>query len=400
MNIFNIYLNQYKKMTYNSDEIEKKRDFLFKEADFIMENEELFKTGTFSLTKKIEKQLEFNNISLKEEKYIIKKKKIEDFNIEALEKNIIKKNSMNLDNLTSFNIRRKSVYSINFNELSKKNSIDMSKNTSTKKVNFLITENNFEPSLLTNKLKKIKNKRKNLSQYNEQTTTKSSNFLPNLSSNKEESTKKNKLSIPKKFSVSLKKKPKKKLYKTIDTEKLIDDLKRTQLKFILKNQKKLNKEKKDVTIEFNDALNNYFKSHKHHNYFTLSSDSQNDRFVQTINEYEKSKKIFPIMKNAINEMELIEGENEKRKIRVSDHIYCISENLNHLRDKQKKNISDKNNYNMSRNSRKIRLKTTFIQRNLDPLKQLRKRNKIDLMINDIEKENDLVNNELKNWKKV
>ena len=106
------------------------------------------------------------------------------------------------------------------------------------------------------------------------------------------------------------------------------------------------------------------------------------------------------MKNAINEMELIEGENEKRKIRVSDHIYCISENLNHLRDKQKKNISDKNNYNMSRNSRKIRLKTTFIQRNLDPLKQLRKRNKIDLMINDIEKENDLVNNELKNWKKV
>ena len=55
---------------------------------------------------------------------------------------------------------------------------------------------------------------------------------------------------------------------------------------------------------------------------------------------------------------------------------------------------------MSRNSRKIRLKTTFIQRNLDPLKQLRKRNKIDLMINDIEKENDLVNNELKNWKKV
>ena len=62
MNIFNIYLNQYKKMTYNSDEIEKKRDFLFKEADFIMENEELFKTGTFSLSKKIEKQLEFNNI--------------------------------------------------------------------------------------------------------------------------------------------------------------------------------------------------------------------------------------------------------------------------------------------------------------------------------------------------
>ena len=210
-------------MTYNSDEIEKKRDFLFKEADFIMENEELFKTGTFSLSKKIEKQLEFNNISLKEEKYIIKKKKIEDFNIETLENNIIKKNSMNLDNLTSFNIKRKSVYSINFNQLSKTNSIDMSKNTSTKKVNFLITENNFEPSLLTNKLKKIKNKRKNLSQYNEQTTTKSSNFLPNLSSNKEESTKKNKLSIPKKFYVSLKKNPKKKLYRTIDTEKLIDD---------------------------------------------------------------------------------------------------------------------------------------------------------------------------------
>ncbi len=39
------------------------------------------------------------------------------------------------------------------------------------------------------------------------------------------------------------------------------------------------------------------------------------------------------MKKTINEIEKIEGENEKRKIWISDHIYCITDNLEHMRNK-------------------------------------------------------------------
>jgi hypothetical protein len=38
------------------------------------------------------------------------------------------------------------------------------------------------------------------------------------------------------------------------------------------------------------------------------------------------------MKRAINEIKEIEGENEKRKIRLCDDIYCINEKLNQLKD--------------------------------------------------------------------
>ena len=64
-------------MDFNIEDIdlEEKRDFIFQKADFIIENEDLFKTGTYKLKKKEEKKLEFNNISIKEKHYIIEKKK-------------------------------------------------------------------------------------------------------------------------------------------------------------------------------------------------------------------------------------------------------------------------------------------------------------------------------------
>ena len=58
----------------NSGDIQEKRDLIYKEAVFIMENEELFKTGTFSLIKKIKNQIEINKIKLKDTQYVIKKK--------------------------------------------------------------------------------------------------------------------------------------------------------------------------------------------------------------------------------------------------------------------------------------------------------------------------------------
>ena len=379
-------------MIMNSGDIEEKRDLIYKEADFIMENEELFKTGTFSLIKKIKNQIEINKIKLKETKYVIKKKKINDDDIEDLAKKIIKE-PLNLTNLMNFNITKSSINSHILKEKSKE----------SKSIN-QTSRNSFDYKIMTLKINKI-NKRKTISQLAsyEQNTTKSSNIFPHLSTNIEEY-KKPIIKIPKKLYLTLKKKPKIKK-NNIDTEKLINDLKKTQLKFIIKNQKKLIKEKRNISNNFKDAFKNYFHSHKHNDYFILSADSHENRFVKVLNEYEKSKKVFPKMKNTINEIEKIEGENEKRKIIISDHIYCITDNLEQMRNKiYNKFLSQRNTIHHNSisfdNKNKIKLKSSFIERNIKPMKYKRKKNNIELMIYDIEKENDLVNHELEMWKKV
>ena len=376
----------------NSGDIEEKRDLIYKEADFIMENEELFKTGTFSLIKKTKKQIEINKVKLKETQYVIKKKKINDDDIEDLTKKIIKE-PLNLTNLMNFNITKSSINSHIFKEKSKE----------SKSIN-QTSRNSFDYKIMTQKINKI-NKRKTISQLAsyEQNTTKSSNIFPHLSTNIEEY-KKPIIKIPKKLYLTLKKKPKIKK-NNIDTEKLINDLKKTQLKFIIKNQKKLIKEKRNISNNFKDACKNYFHSHKHNNYFILSADSHENRFVKVLNEYEKSKKVFPKMKNTINEIQKIEGENEKRKIIISDHIYCITDNLEQMRNKiYNKFLSQRNTIHHNSisfdNKNKIKLKSSFIERNIKPMKYKRKKNNIELMIYDIEKENDLVNHELEKWKKV
>ena len=374
----------------NSGDIQEKRDLIYKEAVFIMENEELFKTGTFSLIKKIKNQIEINKIKLKDTQYVIKKKKINDDDIEELAKKIIKE-PLNLTNLMKFNIKKSNIKS----QILKEKSKDLKTMNQT-------SRNSFDYKIMTQKINQI-NKRKTISQITsyEQNTTKSTNIFPHLSSTIEEY-KKPIIKIPRKLYLSLKKKPKIKK-NNIDTEKLINDLKNTQLKFIIKNQKKLNKEKRNISNHFKNAFKNYFESHKHNNYFELSSKSNDNRFVKVLNEYEKSKQLFPKMKNTINEIEKIEGENEKRKIIISDHIYCITDNLEQMRNKINNNSQrNKFHYNSSSfdNRKKIKLKTSFIERNIEPMKNQRKKNDIDLMIYDIEKENNLINHELEMWKKL
>ena len=374
----------------NSGDIQEKRDLIYKEAVFIMENEELFKTGTFSLIKKIKNQIEINKIKLKDTQYVIKKKKINDDDIEELAKKIIKE-PLNLTNLMKFNIKKSNIKS----QILKEKSKDLKTMNQT-------SRNSFDYKIMTQKINQI-NKRKTISQITsyEQNTTKSTNIFPHLSSTIEEY-KKPIIKIPRKLYLSLKKKPKIKK-NNIDTEKLINDLKNTQLKFIIKNQKKLNKEKRNISNHFKNAFKNYFESHKHNNYFELSSKSNDNRFVKVLNEYEKSKQLFPKMKNTINEIEKIEGENEKRKIIISDHIYCITDNLEQMRNKINNNSQrNKFHYNSSSfdNRKKIKLKSSFIERNIEPMKNQRKKNDIDLMIYDIEKENNLVNHELEMWKKL
>jgi hypothetical protein len=48
----------------------------------------------------------------------------------------------------------------------------------------------------------------------------------------------------------------------------------------------------------------------------------------------------------------------------------------------------------------IKIKTTFKQRNIEPINNNRRKNNIELMLTDIEKQNNLVNQELQMWKKI
>ena len=133
----------------NSGDIQEKRDFIYKEAYFILENEELFKTGTFALIKKIKNEMEINKIKLKETHYVIKKKKINDDDIEELSKKIIKE-PLNLNNLMNFNIKKSN---INSHILKKK----------SKELKFInqTSRNSFDYKIMTHKMNQINNKKKN-----------------------------------------------------------------------------------------------------------------------------------------------------------------------------------------------------------------------------------------------
>ena len=132
----------------NSGDIQEKRDFIYKEAYFILENEELFKTGTFALIKKIKNEMEINKIKLKETHYVIKKKKINDDDIEELSKKIIKE-PLNLNNLMNFNIKKSN---INSHILKKK----------SKELKFInqTSRNSFDYKIMTHKMNQINNKKK------------------------------------------------------------------------------------------------------------------------------------------------------------------------------------------------------------------------------------------------
>ena len=69
-----------------------------------------------------------------------------------------------------------------------------------------------------------------------------------------------------------------------------------------------------------------------------------------------------------------------------------------LNDKKRTILSSKSFEKKTRH--KVRLKTSFNQRNIDPINNTRKKNDIELILSDIEKESDFVNKELNNWKKV
>ena len=143
-------------MDFNIEDIdlEEKRDFIFQKADFIIENEDLFKTGTYKLKKKEEKKLEFNNISIKEKHYIIEKKKIDD-NIELLEKNIINQHVISSKNIMEFNIRKSILDPNKINFFKGYNNKNKSRN-SIINISNLSSTKSMEKTLISKKINLIK----------------------------------------------------------------------------------------------------------------------------------------------------------------------------------------------------------------------------------------------------
>ncbi len=410
----------------NKDE---KRDFIYKEADFIMENENLFKNGTFKLIHK-DKKLSVHKIHLKDYCYsIIKKEKRK--NIEQLKKNLSKQ-PLKFNSLMSFHlknmkynpkintdyIKQDEIENTNFsNYQTTKTSFEnyRTQNNSKKHISEDISSIKFsknlsETTLLDNKnnsIKNDKNDKKNLISLPSPKNNK--NIISNSSMRDVEKIKKLKITIPSELNICLKKKPIYNSYRDENqkytTQNLINNLKRTQLNSIIKYRNKLIKDKKSFSYNFKNTVTNYFKSHQHKNYFSLSPEVNDNRLVKTLNKYQKSIKSFPKFKNVIHEIQQIEEENEKRKILISEHLYSISENLEKMNKSftQVENNTISNSFDFKKkNEHKNRIKylRTKYKNYIKKKKEKEKKSDLEIVLTDIEKKNKYLNYELKIWKKV
>ena len=335
-------------MEFNFGNINRKRDFIFKEADFILENENLFKNGTFKLIHK-DKKLNFNKLHLKDYYYtIIKKGKNKSF--EKLKKNLSKQ-PLKYNSLMSFHLKNmKYNPKINTDYIKQEENENFS-NFQTTKTSFenyrtynnskkhiseelssiKFSKNLSEVTLLDNKINYFKNNKSDKKKIISLSSPKNKKLISNSSMRDKERIKKLKIIIPSELNICLKKKPIYNSYRDENikytTQNLINNLKRTQLNSIIKYRNKLIKDKKSFSYNFKNTVTNYFKSHHHKNYFSLSPKVNDNRLVKTLNKYQKSIKSFPKFKNVIHEIQQIEEENEKRQILISEHLYSISENL-------------------------------------------------------------------------
>ena len=411
-------------MEFNFGNINRKRDFIFKEADFILENENLFKNGTFKLIHK-DKKLNFNKLHLKDYYYtIIKKGKNKSF--EKLKKNLSKQ-PLKYNSLMSFHLKNmKYNPKINTDYIKQEENENFS-NFQTTKTSFenyrtynnskkhiseelssiKFSKNLSEVTLLDNKINYFKNNKSDKKKIISLSSPKNKKLISNSSMRDKERIKKLKIIIPSELNICLKKKPIYNSYRDENikytTQNLINNLKRTQLNSIIKYRNKLIKDKKSFSYNFKNTVTNYFKSHHHKNYFSLSPKVNDNRLVKTLNKYQKSIKSFPKFKNVIHEIQQIEEENEKRQILISEHLYSISENLEKMNKSftQIENNTISNSFDFKKKSEhKDRIKYLRIKYKNYIKKKKEKKSDIEIVLTDIEKKNKYLNYELKLWKKV
>ena len=407
-------------MDFNLVNVDEKREFIYKEAEFIMKNEDLFKRGVFKLIKKKNNKLDCGDILVKDYYYSITKKGLNK-NFEKLKENL-KKQPLKFNSLMSFNLKnmkyKPQINSMKIKrlEIEKENCSNI-QTTKTSLENFRSLKNSKENlfktkipikteiNLLENKLNNLKQKKNNITKKKIANLKKKKLFK--TSSMKEVNELKNKqIKIPSTFFSLRKTKNKNNKLEELNkitTEKLINNLKRTQLNSILKYRNQLIKDKKSFSYNFKNTVNDYFKTHNHKNYFSLSPEKDDNRLIQTLNKYEKSLKFIPKMKKTIKQIQLIEEENEKRKIFISQYLYNINESLEKISKSFNENINCDyiNSFDFSKkNEYKDNIKLLNLKYKNYIVKHKKNKSDIEIALTDIEKENNNLNYELKIWKKV
>ena len=164
-------------MDFNLVNVDEKREFIYKEAEFIMKNEDLFKRGVFKLIKKKNNKLDCGDILVKDYYYSITKKGLNK-NFEKLKENL-KKQPLKFNSLMSFNLKnmkyKPQINSMKIKRLeiekencsniqSTKTSIENFRSLKNSKENLFKTKIPIksEKNLLENKLNNLKQKKNNI----------------------------------------------------------------------------------------------------------------------------------------------------------------------------------------------------------------------------------------------
>lgn len=114
--------------------------------------------------------------------------------------------------------------------------------------------------------------------------------------------------------------------------KFIQELQKTQFKYILNHRKKLIAKKSRINFNsFNDVMEDYFLTHRHKNYFEIGIPStKSDPFLEKMRKLEDLQQDLPDCRKSIDKIKHITTELERRKIIRSNEIKDIDERLGTL----------------------------------------------------------------------
>ena len=317
-----------------------KNNYIFNNSDFILSNEFLFKNGVYKLKSRLSNNpiKRLNQIVNKQKAYVIVKsfKEAGTTNFSTLSPNKEKPSNIKplytnyVKNASEIKDKKKIANKINFphSNITKTPNKDIStlaKKYLTKPNNISNISNNTSNSNSLNKTAK-KHDKNNKSQIIIRHT------FSNASINNNNKNVKTKILLPKMkipkdvFYSNLKRKliyttdgdkTYSKLKKYKKTEKVLDFLKKTQLRFIKKHQTELFKRSHSRRCEnFRWVLNDYLSKHNHENFFSLDAADPSSKIVKTFNILESTKNKIPEMRDTVNEIEIAHKEAEELKMKI------------------------------------------------------------------------------------
>ena len=323
-----------------------KDNYIFNNSYFIFSNEFLFKQGVYKLKSRLSNNpiKRLHQISNNKKAYTITKPLIETRKKNLLQHSPKKGRQKNnkylyknyINNASNFNSKT-------IDQKEKQNTINSSDSRNIKKPNqdisilnkkYLIKSNNtsniINKSNSSNKLSKSQEKKNN--NHKSQTIQRNTSTISSIN-NEKKNAKSNillpKMKIPKNvFDSNLKKqliystdgeKEYLKLKKYKKTEKMLDTLKKTQLRFIKKHQTELFKRNHSPQCgNFNWVLNDYLSKHKHENFFSFDAADSSSKIVKTFNILESTKNKIPKMRETLNYIESVYKEAEELKMKISN----------------------------------------------------------------------------------